>query len=171
MLSFTSLGVAAAPAQQRPTSRRTRGRAGDHTPLTTIRGMDRHARHRRTPLDRHRRPVDGFRMRSPARFAHVVQDAMTALPPALVAEFAGVDVTLAEVPVVPEGGEMLLGTAIPGQPDPAATRDHITLFRRPLEARARDRPDLRELILEVLVQQLALLRGFDDDELHDLGWP
>ena len=131
---------------------------------------DRHERHRRTPLDRYRRPVDGFRMRSTARFAHLVQDAMTALPPGLATEIAGVDVTLADVPIVPDGEEMILATCRPGEPTDVATREHITLFRRPLEARARDRSDLRELIREVLVQQIAELRGFDEDRRHDLGW-
>jgi predicted Zn-dependent protease with MMP-like domain len=132
--------------------------------------IDRHARHRRTPLDRHRRPVDGFRTRSTARFAHLVRDAMAALPPGLARELAAVDVTLAEVPAVAEGDEMVLAICSPGEPTAGAARDHITLFRRPLEARARDRTDLRELISEVLVQQIAELRGFDDDQLHDLGW-
>ena len=96
---------------------------------------------------------------------------MAALPPGLATELAGVDVTLADVPLVAEGAEVVLGTCGPGEPAVGAARDHITLFRRPLEARARDRLDLRQLIVEVLVQQIAELRGFDDDRLHDLGWP
>jgi predicted Zn-dependent protease with MMP-like domain len=130
--------------------------------------IDRHARHRRTPLDRHRRPVDGYRTRSTDRFAQLVGDALRSLPAPLLAEFDTVDVAVGDIPVLTEDDDLVLATS--GAADATTRRERITLFRRPLEARARDRHDLRELVRDVLVQELAQLRGFDDDRLHQLGW-
>ena len=45
----------------------------------------------------------------------------------------------------------------------AATRARIVLFRRPLELRARHPEDLVDLLLDVLVQQIATYLGVDPD--------
>ena len=55
-------------------TRSARGRA------SVTRMRDRHARHRRRDVDRHRRPVDGARTRSVERFARLVDDAVGDLP-------------------------------------------------------------------------------------------
>lgn len=48
--------------------------------------------------------------------------------------------------------------------------DRLTLFRRPIEARAEDKRDLVELVQEAVVHELAQHHGIDDDRLDDLGW-
>jgi len=48
--------------------------------------------------------------------------------------------------------------------------DRITLFRRPLEARARNRRDLAELVRHTVLHEVAHHFGIDDDRLDELGW-
>lgn len=131
---------------------------------------DRHARHRRTPVDRHRRPVDGYRVRSSDRFGLLVRDALRSLPPRLLVAFDEVDVVVADIPTLTAADEPVLATGDPPAAGVTGARERITLFRRPLEARARDRHDLRDLVCEVLVDRLAELRGYDDGQLQELGW-
>jgi len=45
----------------------------------------------------------------------------------------------------------------------AATRARIVLFRRPLELRAKDPEDLRDLVHDVLVQQVATYLGVEPE--------
>ena len=44
------------------------------------------------------------------------------------------------------------------------TRARIVVYRRPLEARAKDSADLADLVHEVLVEQVAHFLGIDPDE-------
>lgn len=46
-----------------------------------------------------------------------------------------------------------------------ATRARIVLFRRPIEARAKHEEDLLDLIHEILVQQVAVHLGVDEDTI------
>lgn len=110
-------------------------------------------------------------MRSADRFARLVRDALRALPPRVLAHFDAVDVAIGDLPARTTDDEIVLAIHEPVDPGAPGSRHRITLFRRPLEARARDRADLHELVREVLVQQLAELRGLDDDDLDALGWP
>ena len=139
---------------------------------------DRHARHRRADADRRRRPVDGFRTRDVDRFHRLVDDAIGSLPPDLLAYLDNVQVTVEEVPPADplgEGEELLLGLyqGVPrterdfGVPD---LPDRITLYRRPLETRARNKRDLAELVRETVVHEIAHHFGIDDDRLDELGW-
>jgi predicted Zn-dependent protease with MMP-like domain len=139
---------------------------------------DRHARHRRTGADRRRRPVDGFRARSAARFERLVDDAVTSLPPDLLAYLDNVQLTVEDLPApdpLGEGDELLLGL-YQGVPrterefGAASLPDRITLFRRPLEARAQTKAELAELVRETVVHEIAHHFGIDDDRLDDLGW-
>ena len=43
------------------------------------------------------------------------------------------------------------------------TRARIVLYRRPLEARAKDGADLADLVHDVLVEQIASYLGLDPD--------
>jgi len=47
----------------------------------------------------------------------------------------------------------------------AGQKARITLFRRPLEARAADADELAILVLDVLVEQLALLLGHRPEDI------
>jgi predicted Zn-dependent protease with MMP-like domain len=139
---------------------------------------DRHARYRRTDADRRRRPVEGFRASSTARFDRLVDDAIATLPRDLLAYLDNVQVTVEDIPPAdPMGdGEQLLLGLYQGVPrterdrDAAQLPDRITLFRRPLEARAQDKRDLADLVQETVVHELAHHFGIDDDRLDELGW-
>lgn len=126
---------------------------------------DRHARHRRSPADPRRRPPDGFRTASSRRFERLVDEAIGSLPAGVLVHLDGIEV---EVEEVPPGDELLLGASRglpsrehPGAPTPAAGR--ITLYRRPIEARASDRSDLVRLVREVVVREIADHFGIDGD--------
>ena len=139
---------------------------------------DRHARHRRPDADRRRRPVDGFRASDADRFHRLVDDAIGSLPPDLLAYLDNVQVTVEDVPPADPlgaGDELLLGLY---QGVPRTERDfgvadlpdRITLYRRPLEIRARNKRDLAELVRETVVHEIAHHFGIDDDRLDELGW-
>lgn len=139
---------------------------------------DRHARHRRPDSDPRRRPIDGFRVTSAARFDRIVRDAVGSLPPPLLRFLDGVHIAIGELPpVAPEGEDdaIRLSTYADGRdagPETAdlPPADRIILYRRPLEARARNQHDLIELIRETVVHELADHHDLGDDQLGDLGW-
>lgn len=102
----------------------------------------------------------------------MVDAALTTLPPFVLDHLENVAVVVEEVP---PDDEVLLGLYegvprterdgwLPSLPD------RITLFRRPLEARARTRAELAFLIAETLVHEVAHHVGIDDDRLDELGW-
>lgn len=137
---------------------------------------DRHARHRRADRSRRRRPPDGFRTPTSSRFVRLVDDAVRSLPPGLLSYLDGVQLAVAAVPPpdpLGDGDEVLLSRyeptgTVPGPPDGATER--LVLFRRPLEARARDRIELMELVRHTVVDQIAVRFSLDDDRLEELGW-
>ncbi len=135
---------------------------------------DRHARHRRGNRDRRRRPAEGFRAPTTERFDRLVDEAVRGLPPGLLAYLDGVRLAVAEVPPpdpLGQGDEVLLGRYEPASP--TRSRDHtdrLVLFRRPLEARARDRHDLVALVRHTVVTEIAVRFGLSDEQLGDLGW-
>lgn len=97
---------------------------------------------------------------------------MSELPQFVLDHLENVAVVVAEVP--PED-DVLLGLY---EGVPRTERDgwlpqlpdRITLYRRPLEARARTREELAFLIAETLVHEVAHHVGIDDDRLDELGW-
>lgn len=102
----------------------------------------------------------------------MVDAAMTTLPPFVLDHLDNVAVVVEEVP---PDGELLLGLyeGVPRTERDGwlpALPDRITLFRRPLEARARTRAELAFLIAETLVHEVAHHVGIDDDRLDELGW-
>ncbi len=140
--------------------------------------IDRHARHRRADSDPRRRPVDGFRATSRDRFERLVGQAVDALPPQLLGYLDNVQITVEDVP--PEdpaghGEEILLGLyeGVPrterGFGD-GMLPDRITLYRRPLEARARNQQELAEVVRDTVIHEIAHHFGIDDDHLDELGW-
>jgi predicted Zn-dependent protease with MMP-like domain len=140
---------------------------------------DRHARHRRRPPDPRRRPVDGHRALSRSSFERLVDDAVTSLPAGLLAYLDNVEVTVVDVPppdALEDGEEVVLLGLYQGVPQPERVwgapmlPDRITIYRRPLELRARAREDLADLVRETVVHELAHHFGIDDDRLDELGW-
>jgi predicted Zn-dependent protease with MMP-like domain len=137
---------------------------------------DRHARHRRAEPDRRRRPVDGFRTADRGRFGRLVEDALAELPPSFLEHLDGTTIVVEDVPPVPNGddaGEVPLATyaAAPGRGGGRRAPGHLlTLYRRPLEARATSKRDLAAIVREITVLEVADHLGIDDDQLDDLGW-
>lgn len=137
---------------------------------------DRHARHRRPDADRRRRPVEGFRASSPARFDRLVDDAIATLPRGLLVYLDGVLIAIEDLPPADPlgtGEELVLGLFQDGprRSAEAATRGaRITLYRRPIEARARNRYELADIVQETVVHEIAHRFDIDDDRLDELGW-
>ena len=140
---------------------------------------DRHARWRRRLPDPRRRPDTGHRALSSASFDRLVDDALASLPAPLLAELDNIEVTVEDVPpadALEDGQEVVLLGLYQGVPrtargwgDPQLP-DRVTIFRRPLELRARSRRDLAALVRETVVHEIAHHFGIDDDRLDELGW-
>ncbi len=139
---------------------------------------ERHARYRRATSDVRRRPIDGFRASSRERFERLVETAIATLPPELLGYLDNVQITVEDVPPpdpVGEGEEILLGL-YEGVPrtergfGEGLLPDRITLYRRPLEARARSQQELAEVVRDTVVHEIAHHFGIDDDHLDELGW-
>jgi predicted Zn-dependent protease with MMP-like domain len=98
---------------------------------------------------------------------------------ALVIEALELDVAVDDVPEVHVGpddelswedgvvddGNVPLARLVPAGVDRRGvpTRARIVLYRRPLEARAKDGADLADLVHDVLVEQIASYLGLDPD--------
>jgi predicted Zn-dependent protease with MMP-like domain len=119
------------------------------------------------------------------RFDDLVLQAVAQLEPRWAAELSGVEFAVEEIPAadslpsVPDLPDPVpLARLDAGSGDPAdarvpATPPRIVLYRRPLLARADGEEDLGELVLDVVVEEVALLLdldprmidpGYDDDE-------
>lgn len=139
---------------------------------------DRHGRSRRSPVDPRRRPVDGFRPLRPGAFERMVEDALSSLPPELLSYVDNVQIVIEDVPPedVIDGEEGVLLGLYEGVPrtergwDAPLLPDRITLFRKPLEARARSRAELDVVVQDTVVHEIAHHFGIDDDRLDELGW-
>lgn len=152
--------------------------------MVTARGARRRLRQRR---DRHGRGLRGplYPASLPAarsraeRFDALVLEALEPIERRWHAELTQLDVAVDDVPDVgsadpdsPEwAGELVDDSTIPlARLAPAGvdrrglpTRARIVLYRRPLEARARDGGDLADLVREVLVEQVASYLGLDPE--------
>ncbi|WP_019855375.1 metallopeptidase family protein [Actinopolyspora mortivallis] len=111
------------------------------------------------------------------RFDALVLEALEPIEQRWQTELTQLDVAVDEVPEVegtsPEsvvwGDDVVLDSNVPlARLVPAGvdrrglpTRARIVLYRRPLEARARNRADLVDLLYEVLVEQVANYLGLD----------
>lgn len=140
---------------------------------------DRHARHRLRVADPHRRPSDGYRAAGMMRFDRLVGEALRTLPGPVLEHLQQVEIRIAEVPPPDPSGagdQVLLGRYEATAPTPAPWRpreqpgDRLVLYRRPLEGRARSKPELVELVREVVVHEVAHHLGLDDDDIEELGW-
>lgn len=137
--------------------------------------IERHGRYRRRPVDRRRRPTDGFRTSTPESFQRIVHSAVLSLPKELLQQLNNVQISIVDVPPTEFDAELLLGL-YEGVPRPQrdiadpVLPDHITIFRRPHELRATSRHDLWHLVRDTVVHEVAHHFGIDDDRLDELGW-
>jgi predicted Zn-dependent protease with MMP-like domain len=112
------------------------------------------------------------------RFDDLVLQAVSRLEPRWEAELATVEFAVEEIPPAdaadddPEPVPMARlepGSPGPGRPGRPARPARIVLYRRPLQARADDEEELGELVLDVVVEELAELLGLDP-EIIDPGY-
>ncbi len=99
------------------------------------------------------------------RFDALVVEAAERARPYLGQRFLDVDFAVEEVPgedpAAWEPRVASLGRLV----GDARTGRRIVLYRRPIEARARDRSDLPHLVRDVVSEQVALLLGVPPDEI------
>lgn len=137
------------------------------------RRRDRHGRGLRGPLYPSSLPAASTRAE---RFDALVLSALEPIEARWRTELTKLDVAVDDVPDVtdaersqtaPEGvladAGVPLARLVPAGLDGRGmpTRARIVLYRRPLEARAKDGADLADLVHEVLVEQVATYLGLD----------
>ncbi len=112
------------------------------------------------------------------RFDDVVIEAVTHLEQRWADELATVEFAVEEVPPAePEAGDPGVDPVPLAQLQAATGTGHATtptrivLYRRPLEARALDPDDLVDLVLDVLVHEVARLLGVDAGVVDPEGHP
>ncbi|NAS24442.1 metallopeptidase family protein [Herbidospora galbida] len=134
----------------------------------TPRRRDRHGRGMRGPLAPSHVPIAKSRGE---RFDDLVLDAVDRLRVRWAKELAAVDFGVEEVPPVAElldGPARLASDPIPfGRAEPALRGDPamVVVYRRPLEARARDRESLAALVHTVVVEQVSTLLGLTPEQV------
>lgn len=105
------------------------------------------------------------------RFDELVLDAVDRLKPRWGKQLAAVEFAVEEVPPADElldGPGRLDGEPIPfGRVQPAAGRRPavVIVYRRPLEARARDRDQLGSIVHDAVVEQVASLLGLSPETI------
>ena len=93
------------------------------------------------------------------RWAAELQDVEVAVEDVPPPSLAGAEGLVADGTA---GGEVPLAQALTGS---EGVRARVVVYRRPVELRAEDRLDLRDLVREVVVDALAELLGRDPDEV------
>jgi predicted Zn-dependent protease with MMP-like domain len=108
------------------------------------------------------------------RFEALVADAVDGLPEWVLQRLDNVEILVEERP--PPGQPSLLGLyeGIPltsrGLGYSGVLPDRITLFRRSIEAHARPGGDVRRLVQETVIHEVAHFFGISDERLDELGW-
>lgn len=135
---------------------------------------DRHGRGLRGPLYPATLPAAASRAE---KFDALVLDALEPIEARWRHELTRLDVAVDDVPEVREDlppaqadgvlhdGAVPLSRLVPAGVDRAGlpTRARIVLYRRPLEARAKDPGELADLVHDVLVEQVASYLGVEPD--------
>ncbi|MEO3808686.1 metallopeptidase family protein [Sphaerisporangium sp. B11E5] len=130
------------------------------------RRRDRHGRGMRGPLAPSHVPIARSRGE---RFDDLVLDAVDRLRPKWGDQLSSVEFAVEDVPPVAElldGPGRLSSDPIPFgrvQSPTAASPAVVIIYRRPLEARARDRDTLGTLVHDVVVEQVATLLGLSPE--------
>ncbi|MEU0516890.1 metallopeptidase family protein [Streptosporangium sp. NPDC006007] len=105
------------------------------------------------------------------RFDDLVLDAVDRLRPRWSDQLAAVEFAVEDVPPIIDLGDgpgLLSGGPIPfGRAEPAAGKRPavVIIYRRPLEARARDRDQLGAMVHDAVVEQIAGLLGLSPESV------
>jgi predicted Zn-dependent protease with MMP-like domain len=108
------------------------------------------------------------------RFERLVAEAIDSLPAWVLERLENVDVVIEEEP--PDDDPDLLGLyeGIPlterGMDYAGVLPDRIVLFRRTIEAEAEDDEDLKRIVADTVVHEVAHFFGISDERLRELGW-
>jgi predicted Zn-dependent protease with MMP-like domain len=114
-----------------------------------------------------------YRTRS-EQFDDIVLDAVARLEPRWEAQVASVEFAVQEVPdadeLADDVGEIPLARVVPGSPDRGdaarpATPARIVVYRRPALARAETDDELRDLVYDLVVEELARVLGVDPESI------
>ncbi|MFI0405008.1 metallopeptidase family protein [Actinomadura sp. 3N508] len=126
-----------------------------------VRRRDRHGRGVRGPLTPPQAPVSRTRAE---RFDDLVDDEVRRLGGRWGRELARVRFTVEEVPSVEPwfDGPVPLGRTIPGE---GKRPVRITVYRRPVEARAKGEAEQARLIRDLLVEEVADLLGLSPESV------
>ena len=112
-------------------------------------------------------------MTSERHFEELVSEALDELPEWVLERMENVDVTIEDRP--PPGQPNLLGLyhGIPltkrGAGYAGVMPDRITVYRRPLEARARTDEELKRVVAHTVAHEVAHHFGISDDRLREIG--
>jgi predicted Zn-dependent protease with MMP-like domain len=128
-----------------------------------------------------RRAVPLARSRA-EQFDDLVLDAVEQLEERWAGELAGVEVAVEDVPPLPSSESTYDPNVVTDSDVPLArlvqaagngrgggTPARIVVYRRPLEARSADRTELADIVLDVVVEEVAQLLGIDPDEVDPPG--
>jgi len=118
---------------------------------------DRHGRAARADNDPRRRPADGYRIRTPKRFRRVVEEAVASLPDRFAEPLSNARLHVVDVPpdpIVTIDGDIVLATF---------GDDLLTVYRRPVEARADSRGALEDILAIAIAQAVGRSQGWGDD--------
>ncbi len=108
------------------------------------------------------------------RFEELVEEALGDLPDWVQERLDNVAVVVEEEP--PEEDPDLLGLyeGVPltdrGQDYFGVLPDRIRLFRSTIEEEAEDEEDVKQVVQETVVHEVAHFFGISDERLHELGW-
>ena len=112
-------------------------------------------------------------MTSEQHFERLVSEALDELPGWVLERMDNVDVTVEDDP--PHGQPNLLGLyhGIPltkrGAGYTSVMPDRITLYHRPIEARARTDAELKRMVAHTVAHEVAHHFGISDDRLREIG--
>ena len=128
-----------------------------------------------------RRAVPLARSRA-EQFDDLVLDAVEQLEERWAGELAGVEFAVEDVPPLPSSESTYDPNVVTDSDVPLArlvqaagdgcgggTPARIVVYRRPLEARSADRTELADIVLDVVVEEVAQLLGIDPDEVDPPG--
>lgn len=101
-------------------------------------------------------------MGTAGRFERIAEDAIATLPAALLDALGDAELVVAEIPppLAVHEHEVPLVEFVPAR---TGERARVTLYRRPLEARALGRAELGELVRLAVGREVALTFGLDID--------